>query len=269
MITRTLVALSIAAISIGGAQESATFILKSGERLSGQLVDMSGAGFTVQVNGQPRQISTNDMAVIDFTGAGPNQSDWDRLSGGQFAVLKDGQVVTGQLTDVGGTAPLRLSFNSNGANRDIQSNQVARIVLARPNDAAASGVGTGGSTPSAPVGITVSGRNPWTPTGLTVRRGEPLTINASGEVRIAGPTGLAASPAGSSETFPSNPLPGVPTGALIGRIGNGQPFLIGNQTQVSAPAAGQLFLGVNDSNHGDNEGSFQVQVTPGGGTRRR
>jgi len=268
MITRTLIALSIAAMSVGGAQENATFILKSGERLSGQLVDMGGAGFTVQVNGQPRQISTNDMAVIDFTGAGPNQSDWDRLSGGQFAVLKDGQVVSGQLTDVGGTSPLRLSFSSGGANRDLQSNEVARIVLARPNDVPASGVGTGGSTPSAPsVGITVSGRNPWTPTGLDVRRGEPLTINASGEVRIAGPNGLAASPAGSSETFPNNPMPGVPTGALIGRIGNGQPFVIGNQTQITAPAAGQLFLGINDSNHGDNEGSFQVQVNRAG--RRR
>jgi hypothetical protein len=265
MITRTLIALSIAAVSVGGAQENATFILKSGERLSGQLVDMGGAGFTVQVNGQPRQISTNDMAVIDFTGAGPNQSDWDRLSGGQFAVLKDGQVVSGQLTDVGGTSPLRLSFSSGGANRDLQSNEVARIVLARPNDAGA--IGTGGATAPAPsAGITVSGRNPWTPTGITVRRGEPLTINASGEVRIAGPNGLAASPAGSSETFPSNPMPGVPTGALIGRIGNGQPFLIGSQTQITAPAAGQLFLGVNDSNHGDNEGQFQVQVT---GSRRR
>ncbi len=268
MITRTLIALSIAAMSVGGAQENATFILKSGERLLGQLVDMGGAGFTVQVNGQPRQISTNDMAVIDFTGAGPNQSDWDRLSGGQFAVLKDGQVVSGQLTDVGGTSPLRLSFSSGGANRDLQSNEVARIVLARPNDAGNTGVGTGGATPSGPssAGVTVSGRNPWTPTGINVRRGEPLTINASGEVRIAGPNGLAASPGGSSETFPSNPMPGVPTGALIGRIGNGQPFLIGNQTQITAPAAGQLFLGVNDSNHGDNEGQFQVQVT---GARRR
>jgi hypothetical protein len=229
---------------------------------------MGGAGFTVQVDGQQRQIPTGDMAVIDFTGAGPNQSDWDRLNSGQFAVLKDGQVVTGQLTDVGGSQPLRLTFTSNGANRDVQSNQVARIVLARPSDAATSSVGTGGAAPSA--GITVSGRSAWTPTGLSVRRGEPLTINASGEVRIAGPSGLAASPAGSSETYPNNPMPGVPTGALIGRINNGQPFLIGNQSQVSAPAAGQLFLGINDSNHGDNEGSFQVQVTrPGGTTRRR
>ena len=42
------------------------------------------------------------MAVIDFTGGGTSQSDWDRSNGGQFAVLRDGSVVTGQLTDVGG-----------------------------------------------------------------------------------------------------------------------------------------------------------------------
>lgn len=271
MITRTLIALSIAAAATTAgtatAQENATFVLKSGERLNGQLMDMGAAGFTVQVNGQQRTIPTGDMAVIDFTGAGPNQSDWDRLGSGQFAVLKDGQVVNGELTDVGGSSPLRLTFTANGANRDLQSNQVARIVLARPNDAAAAGT-TGTTSSTSGAGITVSGRSPWTPTGLSVRRGEPLTINATGEIRIAGPNGLAASPAGSSETFPNNPMPGVPTGALIGRINNGQPFLIGNQNRVTAPAAGQLFLGINDSNHGDNEGSFQVQVTRAGATRR-
>jgi len=263
MIKRTVVALSMAAIAMAGtaaAQENATFTLKSGERLSGQLVDMGGAGFAVQVGGQQRQIPTNDVAVIDFTGAGANQADWDRLSNGQFAVLKDGQVVTGELTDVGGTSPLRLTFRSNGADRDLQSNQVARIVLARPNDAA-TGTGTGGSTGSTASGdITVSAREQWTPTGITVRRGEPLTINASGEIKIGGPGNPTASPAGAGATERANPIPSVPTGALMGRIGSGAPFLIGNQTQIQAPAAGQLFLGVNDSHLQDNEGSFQVQV---------
>ncbi len=55
-------------------------------------------------------------------------------------------------------------------------------------------------------------------------------------------------------------MPGVPTGALIGRIGTGQPFLIGTASSIAAPAAGQLFLGINDSNVSDNQGSYQVEI---------
>jgi hypothetical protein len=265
MFRRTVVALSIAALGVAGAaaaQENATFTLRSGERLSGQLMDLSAVGFTVSVGGQQRQIPANDVAVIDFTGAGANQADWDRLSNGQFAVLKDGQIVNGQLTDVGGSAPLRLTFRSNGADRDVQSNAVARIVLARPNDAGSgsgTGVGTAGS--GASQGITVSSREQWTPTGITVRRGEPLSISASGEIKIGGPGNPSASPAGAGATDAANPTPSVPTGALFGRIGNGAPFLIGSQTRIQAPAAGQLFLGINDSYLQDNEGTFQVEIT--------
>jgi hypothetical protein len=269
-VKRIVVALSIAALGVAGmaaAQENATFTLKSGERVSGQLVDLSGVGFTLSVGGQQRQIPTNDVAVIDFTGGGGTQQDWDRLSNGQFAVLKNGQVVNGQLTDVGGTSPLRLTFRSNGADRDLSSNEVARIVLARPNDAASgTGVGTGGTNPSE--GVTVSAKEQWTPTGITVRRGEPLSINASGEIKIGGPGNPSASPAGAGATNAGNPAPSAPTGALIARIGSGAPFLVGTQTQIQAPAAGQLFLGINDSYLQDNEGTFQVQVTRTGLRRR-
>jgi hypothetical protein len=56
-------------------------------------------------------------------------------------------------------------------------------------------------------------------------------------------------------------MPKVGTGALIGRIGpNGQPFFIGVNGRFTTQAAGQLFLGINDSHFGDNEGSYQVQI---------
>jgi hypothetical protein len=51
----------------------------------------------------------------------------------------------------------------------------------------------------------------------------------------------------------------VLAGALIGRIGNGAPFAVGNQT-ITAPASGVLFLGVNDDQHADNKGNFQVVI---------
>ena len=57
------------------------------------------------------------------------------------------------------------------------------------------------------------------------------------------------------------PLPNVPAGALIGRIGaNGQPFGIGSGVQVPMPAAGQLFLGINDDGFEDNQGEYRVDI---------
>jgi hypothetical protein len=60
------------------------------------------------------------------------------------------------------------------------------------------------------------------------------------------------------------PLPTSLAGALIGRIGNGRPFGIGNQTSIPAPAAGQLFLGINDGQLDDNSGEFRVEITRSG-----
>ena len=57
-----------------------------------------------------------------------------------------------------------------------------------------------------------------------------------------------------------SPLPGNFAGALIARVGNSAPFPIGNATTVTVPAAGQLFLGINDDNVGDNQGGFRVSI---------
>lgn len=126
--------------------------------------------------------------------------------------------------------------------------------------------GTTGSTPSTGSGIVVSGKQPWTSTGIMVRRGERLTFNTTGEVRVGGGPEDVAKPAGvtSGRTAAWTPIPGSIVGALIGRIGNGQPFGIGDQTSVPMPAAGMLFLGINDNNFSDNSGEFRVEITRAG-----
>jgi hypothetical protein len=49
---------------------------------------------------------------------------------------------------------------------------------------------------------------------------------------------------------------------LIGRIGTtGAPFAIGTGVPVTVPAAGQLFLGINDDGFEDNVGEFRVEIT--------
>lgn len=264
MMKRTVVALALGAsvfANTAAAQDTATVTLKSGEQMSAQLIDLNASGLATKVGGQDRMIALNDVAVIDFTGGGGQQADYDRLASGQFIVLKDGQQITGQLTDIGGTSPLRLSVNAGGTNRDFSSSDVARIVLARPNNAVATTgttTTTTTTTTTAPSGsLMVPGQQAWTPTGLAIRRGERLTFNATGQVTFPG----TATPQGSGETNPGNPIPGAPTGALIGKIGdNGQPFVIGNSATITAPAAGQLFVGINDGHFGDNGGAYQVQI---------
>jgi hypothetical protein len=271
MFKRTMSALAIAAMTYVGvaqAQENATLTLRSGERVSGQLMDMGGVGFTVKVNNEDRRIPTDDVAVIDFTGNNMTAQDWGQVSSGQHIIwLRNGQTVTGQLYDIGGTTPLHITLKTGSGDREISSSDIARIVLARTEAAerATSAAGTSGTAPAAG-GVVVTGKRPWTSTGIMVRRGEILTLNTTGEVRV-GPGGDdVANPAGvqGGRTAAETPIPSSIVGALIGRIGNGAPFGIGNQTSIPAPASGMLFLGINDNNFDDNSGEFRVEITRSG-----
>ena len=273
---KTILACAVAGMSLTGlafGQVSATLTTKSGQTMSVQVVDLGGSGFAVKADGQDKQIAANDVAAIDFTGGTVANSDWDKLSsGGQVLMLKSGENLTGQLLDIGGTSPLRMTFRTSSGERDISSNDIARIVMSRPDNAApatANPVGSTGSTNAQ--GITVSSMQQWTPTGIAVRRGDWVTFSASGEVRVGGADSPQGGPAGvpSGALAPGGPLTSAPHGALIGRVGNGEPFLIGSQNRVQMPAAGQLFLGVNDSVLPDNVGAFQVQVSREGGAIRR
>jgi hypothetical protein len=268
MFKRTVVGLCVAALSftVAAAQESATFTLRSGERLTGQLVDMGGSGFTIRVNGQDRTIPTGDLALIDFAGSSMSQADWERVNSGQHVIwLRNGQSFTGQLYDIGGTTPLRITFKTDGGERDLQSSEVSRIALGVPaTTLPAATTGGGGNT------ITVSARQQWTPTGVTVRQGQTLTIRADGEIRVSGDANDRATPDGivNQRYDSAAPLPRTLAGALIGRIGNGRPFGIGRNATIQAPSAGALFLGINEANLSDNDGSFQVTVEAGAVRRR-
>ena len=271
MLKRTIIALAVAAAAYGGvvqAQENATLTLRSGERISAQLIDMGGVGFTIRVNGQERQIPTNDVAVIDFTGGTMSNDDWNKVGSGQHLLwLRSGETISGNLYDISGTSPLRLTFHTGSGERVVGSNEVTRIVLAR-TDAAASGTsGTANLQPATGAGIVVSSRQAWTPTGITVRRGENLTFNTTGEIQLSGDSSDIAGSAGakSQRYAPNSPLPRNFAGALIARVGN-TVFPIGNQTRVTMPANGQLFLGINDDGFEDNSGEFRVEI---GRTARR
>ena len=261
-VASALCAAALLVASVAVAQENATLTLKSGQQVTGQLVDLGGVGFTVRVNGQERQIPQNDVAVIDFTGG---TVDWSSFTGTHQVVLRNGQTIEGQLYDISGTMPLKLTIKTPTGDRELSSNEVARIVLARP--ATASAVPTTGTQTASTVGpnggtITVPANQQRVATGLTVRKGDMLTITATGNVQLSADSSDVANPSGSTKArYAQNaPLPTTLAGALIGKIGNGKPFGIGSNNTFAAPDTGQLFVGVNDDAVGDNQGSFQVTI---------
>jgi hypothetical protein len=267
MLKRTVIsAFCAAAILVTGAayaQDSATLTLRSGEKVSGQLVDLGGVGYTVRVNGNERQIPQNDVSVIDFTGNTMSDADWSKFTGSSVIVLRNGQTIDGQLYDIGGTSPLRLTIKSNSGEREIASNEVARIIISRPENAVATS-GTGiAATPQVAGAVTVQANQPWTSTGIVVKKGQTLNFTTTGEVQLSDDVNdIATADGAKNQRYAANaPLKQVLAGALIGRIGpNGTPFGIGTQPTIVAPAAGLLFLGVNDDGFGDNKGNFQVIV---------
>jgi hypothetical protein len=192
-----------------------------------------------------------------------SDADWAKFTGTSQVVLKSGQTIEGQLYDIGGTTPLKLTLKTSTGDRELSSSEVARIVISKPDNAVATS-GTG-STPSAggPTNVTVSAQQAWTNTGITVTKGQTLTFNTTGDVQLSADANDKAGSAGSTtgRRAPRSAMPRELAGALIGKIGNGRPFGIGNQTSIVAPASGQLWLGVNDDSFGDNQGSFQVTIT--------
>jgi hypothetical protein len=264
--TLTLIGAGLFSLTVSGvaqAQETATLVLQNGERPSGELVDLNGSGFTLRVAGQDRQFAKSDVKAVEFVVGAPPAEAAARVNAGQsLVILRSGQVVEGQLSDIGGSRPLRLTFETAGGPRDFTSSDVAQVYLGGPGQV----VGSSGQIP-APVApaagaITVQAGQPWTDTGIVVARGERVAFNGTGDIMIGtnNSSGVGGSPAATVAGM-KYPVAGAPVGALIGRIGNGAPFLIGgNNQEMAMTANGRLQLGINDDHFPDNSGEFRATV---------
>ena len=119
----------------------------------------------------------------------------------------------------------------------------------------------GAGTPSRT--IVVPATRQWTATNIRVNQGDRIRFETTGEIHwTANPNDRAGS-AGALDLkkTPGAPMPNAFAGALVGRIDSGQPFGIGDQKSIIAPASGLLYLGVNDDNISDNSGQFQVVIS--------
>jgi hypothetical protein len=263
------VVLAAAVGIVVSAQAGVTITLRSGEVLSARLIDLGAAGLEVDVQGANRRIPMDQVAIVDFGGTPAVRQTWftNMTGADHLVVFKNGDTLVTQWEDVGGTSPLILRI---AGGRELSSADVARIYLVRPGGATS---GTIGTTPSrggaqADGSIAVMANAPWTDTGIAVRTGDYLRFEVGGEIRFGVNDGDTASadgnPAGrASATLRSVPVRSLPVGGLIGKVGtNGAPFSIGSAPEpIRMPAAGRLYLGINDLTFNDNSGFFRVIVT--------
>jgi hypothetical protein len=245
------------------AEQRATLVLRSGERIGGDLVDM-GADFTFAVNGENRRYPINDVALIDFVSGGQGLPATELAAvpaSGHLVILRNGEVFTGRLMDVAGK-PMQLVFSTANGERRIEASNMGRVYLARPDSAGGAAV-----TLPAPGGpqrtVNVPGNVQWVDSGFNVRQGETIHFSSSGEVQFSQNAEHRATPAGSTTGVmePRAPVPQALAGALIARIGSGRAFGIGDQSSIAMPQAGRLMLGVNDGNVRDNSGVFVVTLS--------
>jgi Ca2+-binding EF-hand superfamily protein len=111
--------------------------------------------------------------------------------------------------------------------------------------------------------ITVEGARGWIDTGIEVQRGDRISIDASGTMRLSNNADDVAEPSGarSGRRADAAPLRNDPAGALIARIEDGAPVLVGNQRAFTANGSGRLFLSVNDDFFADNVGAYRATVS--------
>jgi hypothetical protein len=216
------------------------------------------------------------VLLIDLVGGGSGLPDTELSVASRsehVMFLRSGENMTGELVGtVGGqNEPHQVVFRTGGQERRVNLDQVGRIYLGNyPYTSTAQNEGSSGGT--VPTGsVRVPGNATWVPANMMVRRGDRVVFAARGQVQLGEATDIAT-PAGarSGRRTAGAPLPSELAGALIGKVGNSAPFAIGDQTgAVLMPAAGQLFLGINDDHVNDNQGEFVVQIQHLGLTRRQ
>jgi hypothetical protein len=260
-----IVMVSILAMLPLSAQESATLVLRDGQRLSGEVVEMTGEGVTLRTGNQERDYPVNTVAAIEYV-AGPVSADTRaKLDAGKpVVVLRNGSVVDGRVVGITRQTPRRFSIDTPAGPHAVMSNEIAQIYLHSLPTAVSLAPGAiahiveGGQTLG---GIAVPAKEAWTPTSITVRQGDKVRFSVTGDIRVSPTTTSTATGASATTTGASLPVRSAPEGALIGRIGDGQPFVIGGTPQpLTMPASGPLFIGINDDTFDDNNGQFMVMI---------
>ena len=124
---------------------------------------------------------------------------------------------------------------------------------------------------SATATVTVAANQGWQDTGFRIQAGDHVALQyesgtwtiTSGVVAQSDANGQPVHPPSFLFCKCGEPMPGVSTQALIGKVGNGPAFLVGDGKDFAATGSGELFLRINDQDGhlGDNAGSVIMRVT--------
>jgi hypothetical protein len=129
--------------------------------------------------------------------------------------------------------------------------------------------GTGSSTSSTSrqlrYELTVAGDKEWTDTAIEILEGDTLRLSASGTINYT--SSKTCGPDGGEREWKdlirSLPVNDAGRGALVGKMGESgvvKAFLVGAKAEFQAQRHGRLFLGINDNDFSNNQGSFKVVV---------
>jgi hypothetical protein len=95
-------------------------------------------------------------------------------------------------------------------------------------------------------------------TRVFLKKGNTLTLKASGSISL-GPFAGTTGPEGIDGHSLYNFVQGFKQGSLLGKIGDGPWFLVGNGQTIACEESGNLQLVVNDNDPSNNSGYFLVE----------
>ena len=282
MTTRWLASIAAACVlllSAGAATQGpageVTFYLTNGDSVSGDRVisaeptrALPQGGLMLGAGPNSRAFGADVVALIAWqTGAPPADELQSLPNEGHVIVLRNGTSQQGRMQQL---QPQTLRWlTSRGLTEEIRVMDVARLYLNPERARAIFGGKRGAGTPGPDrwgarrTGeVSVPGNQAWTDTGLDVRAGDRILFVATGQIRLSINRTHISGPGGAGATrSANNPLPTAPVGALIARIGDGMPFLIGlGRTPLAMAHAGRLYLGINDDDTRDNSGAFEIKI---------
>lgn len=274
---KTLATLVLVSIAVSAsAQETVTIVTRDGSKTTGRFEAWNRETNVLYVRrslADQQKIPLGDAAVIsvgDSADALPKDELARAADANHVLVLRNGESHVGRLTNIEGGEgsgkegePRVLTFApTSGTPVRVPFAEVRRVYLGR----VAMSTTTSSPLPETDVpagGIRVPASAGWVATNITVNQGDRVQFEVTGTVQLSTETTARSSAAGvASGTKATGSLaPLLPVGALIGRIGNGAPFGIGDQREpLPMPASGQLFLAVNDDHAADNQGAFAVTL---------
>jgi hypothetical protein len=275
LLTVLILTLSVTAVLAQGPTPDVTVQLRDGSKVEGRIEEMlpDGTLFLRVSQHDQRRIPLNNIALIDRVGGASGLPDTElREAAGShhLLMLNNGTGIKGRLVAIrGGQGSAQegqmrtyVFRGEDGSERTYDLSDVARVYTGSYPVAAISG----GASPALEAGIDTPGsvrvaaNAGWVSTGRRVRQGDVVGFTVTGEVQLSTNPSDRARAAGTPRTAPGAPLPNVNAGGLIGRIGNGAPFGIGDQASVPMPSDGVLYLAVNDDERSDNTGEFIVQL---------